>query len=325
MPVAAAIILTTTILLSFSVSAVAAEGAELRAEGAVSSAEGPMDTTAMSVEEAAVFKKAFPFSAARKPDQQMNAMDPAELQKRYPLHPQDRSGITVDWLRKLQTQEQLDQVYVRLPSGPIPVGELRGNVIIRRETVQKLSAALDATWMLKKSSFVWSRICGNIGTLECIAEMLWMGKKIYPPDQAGEYFLRNAIAKKVALSLGPLLGGGKFVLEAFKLGTTEKFDGEYKYMQFPAKVHCGQSLLDSRRESIIIDYSHGDDAKPFVPGLDDLAGRNGIYVRDEIRMVHPKLYLGRAYLERIFALNFTLEPVGTLPTSANACYDSLTE
>jgi hypothetical protein len=29
-------------------------------------------------------------------------------------------------------------------------------------------------------------------------------------------------------------------------------------------------------------------------------------VRDEIRMIRPGLYLGRAYLDRGFALNFTL-------------------
>ena len=39
---------------------------------------------------------------------------------------------------------------------------------------------------------------------------------------------------------------------------------------------------------------------------DRLAGRNGFAVRDEVRMVRPGLYLGRAYLNRVFLLNFTL-------------------
>jgi hypothetical protein len=39
---------------------------------------------------------------------------------------------------------------------------------------------------------------------------------------------------------------------------------------------------------------------------DFLAGRRGLQVRDEIRMVRPGFYLGRAYVNRIFLLTFTL-------------------
>ena len=39
---------------------------------------------------------------------------------------------------------------------------------------------------------------------------------------------------------------------------------------------------------------------------DFLAGRDGLAVRDEIRMVRPGFYLGRAYLGKVFLLNFTL-------------------
>jgi len=39
---------------------------------------------------------------------------------------------------------------------------------------------------------------------------------------------------------------------------------------------------------------------------DSLAGRGGLRIRDEIRMVRPGLYLGRAYANRAFLLNFTL-------------------
>ena len=37
-----------------------------------------------------------------------------------------------------------------------------------------------------------------------------------------------------------------------------------------------------------------------------LAGREGLEIRDEIRMVRPGFYLGRAYIKKVFALNFTL-------------------
>ncbi len=79
------------------------------------------------------------------------------------------------------------------------------------------------------------------------------------------------------------------------------------YLLFPARLYCGQSLLDGRRESVIIDYAFTDE----IPGLrggrrPHWAAATGTQIRDEIRMVRPGFYLGRAYLSRVFALNFTL-------------------
>jgi hypothetical protein len=75
---------------------------------------------------------------------------------------------------------------------------------------------------------------------------------------------------------------------------------------FPAKLHCGQSLLDGRRESIIIDYAFNDEVPGYQKNPDSLVGRNGLRVRDEIRMIRPGFYLGRAYANRILVVNFTL-------------------
>jgi hypothetical protein len=75
---------------------------------------------------------------------------------------------------------------------------------------------------------------------------------------------------------------------------------------FPARLYCGQSLLDSRRESVIIDYFYTDEIPGYRERPDFLAGRRGLQVRDEIRMVRPGFYLGRAYIGKIFLLNFTL-------------------
>ena len=36
-------------------------------------------------------------------------------------------------------------------------------------------------------------------------------------------------------------------------------DGKEAWLLFPAKLYCGQSLLDSRRESVIIDYFFSDE------------------------------------------------------------------
>ena len=75
---------------------------------------------------------------------------------------------------------------------------------------------------------------------------------------------------------------------------------------FPAKLHCGQSLLDGRRESVIIDYAYTDEIEGYQESPDSLAGRGGLLIRDEIRMVRPGFYLGRAYAHKAFLLNFTL-------------------
>ena len=52
-------------------------------------------------------------------------IDFAELEHRFPLTPADRMKITPDNLKAL-TQEQLDQIYARLPAGPIPDGVYLG-------------------------------------------------------------------------------------------------------------------------------------------------------------------------------------------------------
>ena len=59
-------------------------------------------------------------------------------------------------------------------------------------------------------------------------------------------------------------------------------------------------------KSIIIDYAFNDEVKGYQRNPDALVGRNGLRVREEIRMVRPGFYLGRAYVNRILVVNFTL-------------------
>jgi len=77
--------------------------------------------------------------------------------------------------------------------------------------------------------------------------------------------------------------------------------------RFPAYVYCGQSLLDTRRESIVLDYNFADDLPGYIFALDWPVTRHGLGIRDELRMIRPGLYLGRAYIKGTFALNFVLE------------------
>src|SRR5690606_8978220 len=130
--------------------------------------------------------------------------------------------------------------------------------------------------------------------LEELARALWKGKVFYRDQR----LLRNRIEDTRLLR--PLVGGD--------LGEIPKttVNGQDQWLLFPAKLYCGQSLLDSRRESIIIDYAFPATLPGYREKPDCLAGRNGLKVRDESRMVRPCFYLGRAYVDRVFLLDFIL-------------------
>ena len=83
-----------------------------------------------------------------------------------------------------------------------------------------------------------------------IGKHLWRGKVFY----RNERVLRNRIDDTALLK--PLIDGD--------LATIPKItvDGKDQWLMFPARLYCGQSLLDSRRESVIIDYAYTDE----IPG-----------------------------------------------------------
>jgi hypothetical protein len=130
--------------------------------------------------------------------------------------------------------------------------------------------------------------------VELIGKTLWKGKVFYRDER----LLRNRIEDLSLLK--PLIDGDLSELPKITV------NGRDQWLLFPARLYCGQSLLDSRRESVIIDYAFTDELPGYHERPDYLAGRNGFQVRDEIRMVRPGFYLGRAYLGRVFLLNFTL-------------------
>ena len=136
----------------------------------------------------------------------------------------------------------------------------------------------------------------NLGgkKLELVGRTLWKGKVFYRDQRV----LRNRI-EDLAI-LGPLIDGKTTDLQKISV------KGRDAWLLFPARLYCGQSLIDSRRESIVIDYAFSDAIAGYRERPDFLAGRRGLKVRDEIRMVRPGFYLGRAYVDRTFLLNFTL-------------------
>lgn len=172
--------------------------------------------------------------------------------------------------------EYLDRLYARLSSGPIPHGFYDGTVILSRDRGMKSVSEL-GVWMPKEKN------------VEFVADRIW----------AGKFFDRERMYLKNRINLDGIDWASA------PQSLTDK------RMKFPAKIYCGQSLFDSRRESIVIDYMFGVQDRPegidTDEAIDWLAGAQAFQIRDEIRMVKPGLYLGRAYLKLAFGLYFVLE------------------
>jgi hypothetical protein len=212
--------------------------------------------------------------------------DLARVEHEHPLSPADRMALTPANLATL-TQEELDQVYARLTAGPIPDGPYQGTVIFADGGgLRRMREILGGV-----KGFVADL---GVDNLERVAEALWKGKVFYRDKME----LRNQITHRRTLAR-------LFDADLSKM-RTETIDGRKVGLLFPAKLYCGQSLLDSRRESVIIDYFFTDEIDGYLPEIDYVGGRNGLQIRDEIRMVRPGFYLGRAYIGKIFLLNFTL-------------------
>jgi hypothetical protein len=211
--------------------------------------------------------------------------DFAEVEYRYPILLKELAKVTPEYLATL-TQEELDQIYARLTAGPIPDGPFDGSIVFPKGSSGKLRAA-EILGGLKGLAVQFK---GK--KLEILGEALWKGKVFYRDQRV----LRNRIEDLAVLR--PIIGPGDI--------PRIEVDGKDAWLLFPAKLYCGQSLLDSRRESIIIDYAFTDELPGYRENPDFLAGRRGLKVRDEIRMVRPGLYLGRAYMDRAFVLNFIL-------------------
>lgn len=130
------------------------------------------------------------------------------------------------------SQTELDDLFRRSPSGPIPRGEGKGTLLIAPGTeLGEVAARL-------------------------VRHFAWQGK-VFDPER-GE--LRNEVLP--------------FGLKAIA-----------------AKVGKGESWFDGK-ECIVLDYSH--------------TSLIAHWVRDEIRLVAPGLYLGIAFWDRVKIVSFAL-------------------
>jgi hypothetical protein len=213
--------------------------------------------------------------------------DFAEVEFQHPLNRDDLAKIDERYLKSL-TQEQIDQIYARLTAGPIPDGAFDGDLFF--------PAGTSGDKRLAEIVGGWKGVLVDLKAekLEFAGRNLWKGKVFFRDERV----LRNRIEDLAILA--PVIDGKLTDLKKISV------NGKDAWLLFPARLYCGQSLLDSRRESIIIDYAFSDEIEGYREKPDFLAGRRGLKIRDEIRMVRPGFYLGRAYADRAFLLNFTL-------------------
>lgn len=215
-------------------------------------------------------------------------LDFARLEHEYPLSIAQRESLTPGRLAEY-SQEQVDQIYGRLTAGPIPDGPYDGDLFFPRGTDGETRLGEILGGRLK------ARLAGlGVRKTEALGRILWKGKMFY----RNERLLRNRV-EDLAL-LAPLTGGNTAGIQK------QSVNGRDTFLLFPSRLYCGQSLLDGRRESVIIDYAFTDELPGYREDPDSLGGRKGLRIRDEIRMVRPGFYLGRAYMNRIFGLNFAL-------------------
>src|SRR4249919_1968792 len=213
--------------------------------------------------------------------------DFAEVEFRHPLSVDNLQQLTPDNLKRFD-QEQIDQIYARLTAGPIPDGPFDGDLVFPKGQSGDRRLA-EIVGGMPGAVVQWKAI-----NLEQLGRALWKGKVFYRDQR----LLRNRIEDTRLLQ--PLVGSDMGSIPKTRVGNGEQ------WLLFPAKLYCGQSLLDGRRESVIIDYAYNDELPGYQEHPDALVGRNGLNIRDEIRMIRPGFYLGRAYANKVFLLNFML-------------------
>jgi hypothetical protein len=216
------------------------------------------------------------------------AIDFAKLEREVPFSIDELEALIPQRFAGF-TQEQVDQIYGRLTAGPIPDGNYDGDLFFPR----------GSNGGTRLGEVLGGRLTSWIGNLavrnaELFARMLWKGKVF---SRQGR-LVRTRIEDFAPFA--PLMGGDTRGIERITVA------GRDALLLFPARLYCGQSLLDGRRESIVMDYAFTDELPGYREQPDELAGRNGLRIRDEIRMIRPGFYLGRAYMNRVFAVNFTL-------------------
>jgi hypothetical protein len=173
------------------------------------------------------------------------------------------------------SEKYLENLYGRLTPGPIPDGAYHGSVILPRKGQYEVF-------------FQWAQMMSLFPTPNDVEKHRRELEKLMMDVWKGKTFDREHRSLINQLTVAQLPA-------------------------FPAKLYCGQSFLDKNEESVIIDYAFGEDLPDYHEWRDKIATRAGVSIRDEIRMMAPGFYLGRAYMDGVFVLNFVLYQHDVIP------------
>jgi hypothetical protein len=212
--------------------------------------------------------------------------DVARLRSDFPLTDAERLALTPESIRRLD-QAQVDQIYQRLDSGAIPDGPFRGDLFFPRGA--KSDIRLGELNGVPRDTLAELAVV----RVEALGKALWRGKVFF----RSEGVLRNRVEELSIL---------KAFVRDWESIPKLTFDGATTWLLFPAKLSCGDSRFDATRKSITIDYSKGSTVQGYREVPDALAGPERLDIFDEVRMIRPGFYLGRAYFRGAFGLNFTL-------------------
>ena len=222
-------------------------------------------------------------------------IDLARVEAEFPLTRLQRARVASDQIAAF-TQEQIDQVYGRLTAGTLPDGPYLGEFFFARgdDGRARVEEILGG---------IRGRVAGaGISLLETVGNDLWRGKVFYRDQRIARTMIQDRAAIRRLIENPDTVTRMTVPDESW----LERLFPRQAWLLFPAKVHCGQSLVDTRRESIVIDHNFNDEVEGYRASPDSLAGRGGLKLRDEMRMLRPGVYLGRIYANRIFLANFTL-------------------
>lgn len=193
------------------------------------------------------------------------------------------------------SMQEFNQLYFTLGSGPMPNGEYKGTILqkppffnaIKNRIVQQFNGSSILMELAKPA-------CRSEAE-DCIFEFIWRGKIFYPANSLGQVEVRSQ------LNL-PIIGSLSI---------------------FPMNTYCGISQIDTRRESIITDGGFSDDFASYVPLRDSIINRKNLNITEEFRLLHPGVYIGKVYSNKVLLFNLLLEKVGgtNLKDTANACFD----
>lgn len=214
------------------------------------------------------------------------ALDLDSLEAQFPLSDADLQRLNQENIEAFN-QHQIDQIYARIDAGPIPDGPYRGSFFFSEGS--QFRDIADVIGGLRGMG-----IDMKLDLVTSLGEMFWQGKVFY----RDRLELRNIIDKELVIST--LFGVSRDEMRI------EEVFGDQVALLFPAKLYEGDSQFDPRRPSVIIDYAETAQIEGYIEKIDRLGGKQGLKIRDEIRMLRPGFYLGRAYFGTLFGLNFTL-------------------